>query len=97
MRVFEKDLKKLLNYLDKTGSRALRSSLTGLDDKSLRFLAAKGLIDLIPYKFGDNDSKVRITDAGITYFSDKFDRIARYSITVLISFVTSLIVTLLAK
>ena len=75
MKTYEKQLEKLIALSD-GGKDLVRQGLTGMDEKSLRFLAAKGVISLVPA--GNNTFQIRVEHAGLTYFDNRSIRIRRF-------------------
>lgn len=68
MKKYEKDLRRLIS-LSNNGCIFVHQTETGMDEASLMFLDAKGLISLEPA--GDDEFWVTMEPKGLTYFSDK--------------------------
>lgn len=91
MRKYEKDFKIILDYYHQTSVNKIHSSVTGLTKIELEYLQAKNLIHLTPFANGDPNFKIVISDIGITYFEDKYDKRKR----VWISFISGAAATIL--
>lgn len=83
MKAYEKQLEKLI-ALSNGGENLVRQGLTGMDEKSLRFLAAKGLISL--ESAGNNAFNIRVEHAGLTYFDDRSIRLKQFLLDNIIGF-----------
>ncbi|MGW8114252.1 hypothetical protein ACVS9P_03555 [Caproicibacterium sp. NSD3] len=72
MKSYERTLKKLIDLSNEHFVFVTSDSSNKLlDIQDLKFLKAKGLIDL--HLAGDNEFYTVISNDGITYFSDKHD------------------------
>lgn len=82
---YEKSLKTFLKHYRKTNNRTMTSADFDIPRYKIDYLAAKGLIDIVPYKNGDPNCRITIADKGLTYFDEKQDKLFRFWIPVIIS------------
>ena len=68
MKKYEKDLQKLIK-LSQGGCEPIHQTDCGMEEKQLRFLAAKGFVSLRPA--GNNEFWIVLNPAGLSHFSDK--------------------------
>ena len=92
LKKYERNLKLIQSQLDKECVNVFHSSVFQFTRQEIMFLAAKGLINAQQYANGDPNFKISLTPLGITYFSDKKERINRYILDALISLLVSLLV-----
>lgn len=71
MQQFEKDLTTILHRYQTICLNNFRSDDFNIPEIQLRELAARNLIAIQPFSFGDPAFKVTLTDAGILYFQKK--------------------------
>ncbi len=97
MKEYEKQLKQLIS-LSNDGCDPVDQAVTGMSEGQLRFLSAKGLIDLIPA--GDDEFWITIEPAGLAYFSNKSEKrsgfIKEHLASFLTGFVSGVLTTVLA-
>lgn len=84
---YEKSFKIILNYYYTTGNRTTSSKMFSIPRKEIDYLAAKGLLIIVPYVNGDPDCRITISDRGLLYFDEKYDKLFRFWIPVSISII----------
>ena len=75
--------------LSNGGCELVHQEQSGLSEADLRFLSAKGLLDLTPA--GDNEFWAELTPSGLTYFSEKAESRARFVKEHLVNFFSGFI------
>lgn len=95
MKQYEKELKQLITQSN-GGCDPVHQRATGLSEEQLRFLSAKGLIELRPA--GNNEFWVTIAPRGLAHFSDKSETwekfIKEHIISFLFGFAAGVLTTL---
>lgn len=97
MKQYERYLRDLI-HLSNGGCEPVHQEQSELSEADLRFLSAKGFLDLSPA--GDNEFWAELTPSGLSYFSDKAESRARFIKEHLVNFfsgfVSGVLVTILA-
>lgn len=88
-------LKKLLNRYKQTNRICFSSKSFGMTTNDLRYLASKGLVEIVPYVNGDPTCRITLTNKAFSYFSDRREERVRFWIPVTIS-ILALIVAILS-
>jgi len=83
MKKYERNLKKLIS-LSNGGCDLVPQETAGLTEEELRFLSAKGFVELNPA--GDNLFWIWIEPSGLAYFSNKEEARSQFIKTNMVNF-----------
>ena len=84
---YEKRFKVFLIYYYQSNSRVMSSADFNVPRYQIDYLAAKGLLDIVPYVNGDTNCRIKISDKGLTYFDEKRDKLFRFWFPTILSIV----------
>lgn len=82
--------KKILKRYKQTNQICFSSHSFGMTTNDLRYLASKGLIDIVPYVNGDPNCRVTLTNKAFSYNSDRQEDNIRFWTPIVISIVALL-------
>ena len=88
---YEKTLKFLLKHCYNNNSRVFSSANFDIPRYQLDYLAAKGLLSITPYVNGDPNCRIKITDKGLTYFDEKYEKMFHFWLPLSVSLIAVLI------
>lgn len=71
MKKYEKHLKSILDVYKTTTFRTFSSSRLNIPQTQLEYLAARGLITIVPHGGNSFDYRITVEDKALTYFDDK--------------------------
>lgn len=84
---YEKSLKEILNHYYHTSQRTIPLAMLDVPRYQADYLAAKGLLVIVPYVFEEENCRITISDKGLTYFDDKHDKWFRFWVPTIISII----------
>lgn len=99
MKEYEKSLKIILDVYKTTTFRTFSSNGLNILQTQLEYLAAKGLISIVPHDGNSFDYQITVADKALTYFDDIAAKRVRFWLPIVISnaiAVAALIVAILA-
>lgn len=85
MRKYEKYLKSILAVYKATTFRTFSSRGLNIPQTQLEYLAAKGLITIVPHGGNSFDYRITVEDRALTYFDEKIDKRIRFWIPLTVS------------